>query len=358
VPALAIQLMFEANLEPLEQFPGSQYHWKCRCLLCGNIVNPKYTDIQAGSGGCKYCGGHFVDPEAARKTMISSGLIPQSEYVNSGTKWHCRCATCHRDVFPTYNSVQQGGGCAYCARIKVDPKDAVETMLRAGVTPQVPYPGSRVGWHSICKKCNREVFPFYSNVKHNNANACLYCAGKKVDGVSAFQLMENAGLTPLEEYERADTPWRCICNNCNKLVTPTYTAIRIGQGGCRYCTNKGLDYAASAFLYLMVNLDLGASKLGVGNHKTRVNRIQEHTRNGWSLEYQMDFETGDFAFEVEQRTLLWIRTQLHLEIFLKSSQMPQGGYTETFEYAAIEPSGVWDEVKNIAVEINRKISGS
>ena len=345
VPRKAIELMIERNLKPLEDFPGSAKKWKCECLLCGNLVNPKYTDIQSGDGGCKYCGGHFVEPETAVQLMKSQGLIPQAPYVRAMDKWHCKCAICNRSVYTTYNTVKTNkSGCAYCAKKKVDPDEAFSFMKSAGVTPLVPYPGAQIGWQSICNICNLEVFPFYSSVKHTNANPCVFCAGKKVDSESAFNIMVAADLTPLETYARADAPWKCNCNKCGRLVTPTYTSIRIGQGGCKYCANKGLDYAAPAFLYLMVNPDLGATKIGVGNHKTRVNRIAEHERFGWSLEKRIELGTGDIAFAVEQATLLWIRDDLGLKPCLTSKQMPQGGYTETFDTQSLDNSLIWEKV--------------
>ena len=345
VPRKAIELMIESNLKPLEDFPGSAKKWKCECLLCGNIVSPMYTSVQSGEGGCKYCGGHFIEPETAVQLMKSQGLIPQTPYVRAMEKWHCKCTTCKRDVYTTYNTVKTNkSGCPYCAKKKVDPDEAFSFMRSVGVTPLVAYPGAQIGWQSICNTCNLEVFPFYSSVKHVNANPCVFCAGKKVDSESAFNMMLAADLTPLEAYSRSDAPWKCNCNKCGRLVTPTYTSIRIGQGGCKYCANKGLDYAAPAFLYLMVNLDLGATKIGVGNHKTRVNRIAEHERNGWKLEKRIELNTGDIAFAVEQATLLWIRDDLGLKPCLTPKQMPQGGYTETFDTQSLENSLVWEKV--------------
>ena len=345
VPEQAIQVMIQANLRPLEDFPGGKEAWSCECLLCGKNVSPKYTDIQSGYGGCKYCGGHFVEPESASQFMMSKGLMPQTPYVRANEKWHCVCVTCSRDVYPSYSSVKSNdSGCAYCAKIKVDPDEALELMKSVGVTPLVPYPGARVGWRSICDKCNLEVFPIFSSVKNQKANPCVYCAGKKVDAESAFNLMIGSDLTPVESYVRADAPWRCTCNKCGRLVTPTYTSIRIGQGGCKYCANKGLDYAAPAFLYLMINPELAATKIGVGNHKTRVNRISEHERNGWILEKRIELDSGDLAYAVEQATLLWIRDDLQLKPCLTSKQMPQGGYTETFDSHSVDGLVIWEKV--------------
>lgn len=45
------------GLEPLEPFPGARQPWKCRCLYCGNTVNPRYDNLKSGSSasacGCQ-----------------------------------------------------------------------------------------------------------------------------------------------------------------------------------------------------------------------------------------------------------------------------------------------------------------
>jgi hypothetical protein len=156
--------------------------------------------------------------------------------------------------------------------------------------------------------------------------------------------MVGADLTPLEEYVRADKPWRCTCNKCQKIVTPTYTAIRVGQGGCRYCTNKGLDYNEPAYLYLITHKTLGAHKVGIANSKTRVNRIKEHQRYGWNVFETIDYETGEEAFQIEQQVLLWLRQIKGLGIYLTKSQLPQGGYSETIDAAEIDLPAIWAKV--------------
>jgi hypothetical protein len=47
--------MLEAKLEPLEPFNTANTKWKCKCLICDNIVFPRYGTIQAGHGGCGFC---------------------------------------------------------------------------------------------------------------------------------------------------------------------------------------------------------------------------------------------------------------------------------------------------------------
>lgn len=53
--------------------------------------------------------------------MIEAGLQPLEEYPGSNEPWKCRCATCNREVKPRYLSVVRGGGCAHCAKYGFDP---------------------------------------------------------------------------------------------------------------------------------------------------------------------------------------------------------------------------------------------
>jgi len=348
-PHQAERLMKDSKLEPLEPYPGGRISWKCRCLRCGKEVFPKYADIRNGDGGCKYCGGHYVEPEVAAQVMIAKGVTPQEPYIHNAKKWHCICNTCGRNVYPSWNVVQSGSSpCAYCAKRKVDPEEAVIAMVKNGAQPLEPYPGARVQWNCECLKCGRKITPDYSSVINIGANPCGYCAGKRVDPKSAFATMIGAGLTPLEEYVRADKPWRCTCNKCLKIVTPTYTSIRSGQGGCRYCANKGLDYNEPAYLYLMTHQTLGAHKIGIANVSTRINRIKEHQKYGWQLFKSIDFETGDDAFQVEQQVLTWLREKKGLGAFSSKEQLPQGGYSETVEAGEIELVTIWAKVGKLS----------
>jgi hypothetical protein len=348
-PARAVAEMRAKNLEPLGPYPGAKTKWKCKCLKCGEIVSPKYGDIQQGDGGCKYCGGHYVDPDIVFKTMVAKGANPQTPYKGSGAKWHCICQICNRAIYPSWDSVREGRTpCAYCARRKVVPEEAKERMIAAGVEPMLKYPGARNRWQCRCLKCKRIVFPDYSSVVNAGQKGCSYCAGKKVDPESAFKLMVVANLIPLVAYPGANTPWPCTCEKCGKRVSPTYSAIRIGQGGCRYCTNRGLDYNSPAFLYLMTHQEFRAHKVGVGNHKTRNNRIKEHIKTGWVLVKIMDFQTGNDAFQVEQEILVWLREVKKLEIFLSKSEMPQGGETETVDASEIDLPTIWAKVEQLS----------
>lgn len=113
-PSSATKAMRAAGLEPLIAYPGRHTAWSCRCLRCGKTVDPTYGAILAG-GGCRFCNDTAIDPDVAAALMRSVGLEPLGPYPGALRKWPCRCMKCHRVVEPCYSTVQRGmGGCRWC----------------------------------------------------------------------------------------------------------------------------------------------------------------------------------------------------------------------------------------------------
>ncbi len=106
--------MRAASLEPLVGYPGRSAPWLCRCLQCGQTVSPRYGAVQAGTG-CRYCNDTAIKPEAAAALMRSTQLEPLEPYPGALRKWKCRCLKCNRVVNPCYSTIQRGsGGCRWC----------------------------------------------------------------------------------------------------------------------------------------------------------------------------------------------------------------------------------------------------
>jgi recombinational DNA repair protein (RecF pathway) len=408
VPEVAREIMLKAGLEPLVPYPGSATNWKCRCMTCGENVYPNYSDIKQGDGGCKYCARHFVKPEDAVALMLASDLEPLEAYKNSGHKWRCKCLKCNREVFPTYNTVQQrGGGCKYCAKRFVDAEEAVLLMFDQQLEPLVPYPGGNKKWKCRCLKCTREVSPTYSAVK-SGQQGCAYCARKKVDPEEAFEFMQSRGLTPLEPYSRSDGKWKCRCIKCLKIVTPSYSSVRSGQsgcvycskkkvdpddaialflennlkplvpfkttdtkwksecmkcknivfpthhmvsqrsGGCKYCSSLGMDFTKPAYIYLITHEEFGAHKIGISGEYASENRILDHAKQGWKLYKKRTFESADQTYNIEQEVLRWLREDLGLPPFLSLENMPQRGWTETVDADAVDLPTIWAKVEELS----------
>ena len=107
---------------------------------------------------------------------------------------------------------------------KLDPKVAEAVMLKAGLKPLEPYTNNRDPWKSECLKCKREVHPAFSTIQQGGG--CAYCAGRKVDPKEAKAIMLNAGLEPLEPFISSKSKWKCIHIACGKIVHPAYRDIR------------------------------------------------------------------------------------------------------------------------------------
>ncbi|MFI6689694.1 hypothetical protein [Streptomyces sp. NPDC050485] len=61
---------------------------------------------------------------------------------------------------------------------------------------------------------------------------------RRVNPQMAKAIMLAAGVTPLVPYPgRSSDPWKCQCDTCGAVVTPSYANVRKGQGACRHCGN-------------------------------------------------------------------------------------------------------------------------
>jgi len=49
------QVFAKANLEPIEPFKSGTAPWKSKCLICGAIVQGRYSNLVKGQSGCRTC---------------------------------------------------------------------------------------------------------------------------------------------------------------------------------------------------------------------------------------------------------------------------------------------------------------
>jgi hypothetical protein len=291
--------MKSKNLVPLEPYPGAMVPWKCECLDCGSLVQPRYAHIQQGRKGCKVCGykknadANRTSQDEAFAVARAAGFEPLEEYKGRHKPWKCRCMKCGETIAPHYSGILTGGGCRFCAGLVVDPLKAVDLMMSKKLIPLVPYPGAGIPWLCKCEKCNREVKPRYSQI--------------------------NAGI-----------------------------------GGCKYCATYGYDFSKGGILYLITNKDLNAHKIGITNENAKEKRLAKHTKEGWKTYKTKYFEDGNSAFEVEQEILLWWRSELGLPSYLSGSEMPHGGYTETVDASEIDLLEIWERIELIATQNSGK----
>jgi recombinational DNA repair protein (RecF pathway) len=344
-PVIAIAELKKKGLQPLEPFTSAQTKWKSKCLRCNRTIHVTYKAVSNQSGGCPFCAPNYVNRSRINEVVRKAGFKPLEPYKNASNKWRVIHIKCGREIKITYDSIRGGHSCKYCAGLFIESNDAESYMLEAGIKPLIKYPGAKYPWKSKCLTCNRTIYPQLSSVKNRNSG-CEYCTGHKVDIKDAKATMKSADLLPLEEFKSSKSPWKCKCLKCQREVSPSYSSIRNGQGGCRYCADWGIDYTGPGFIYLMENRTYETFKLGIGGVKDSRgrDRIRQHEKHGWKLLKKLSFEVTDDAFMVEQEVLKWVREDKGLPIYLSELEMPQGGYTETVNAGEISSHEIWNKV--------------
>ena len=280
-PIEAENFMREKGFDPLEPYKSSHTKWRCLCKKCGKEITPTYNGVKSLGRGCAFCGGTApIDPNDAEKLMRSAGLEPLEPYKSALTKWRCRCLQCGAEVYPKYNSIQQGrGGCVTCGyENRVEPnklthEQAESVMLKAKVKPLVPYVNALTPWKCICLVCGNTVSPKYNAVA-SGQGGCIKCKyskqsqDQKIPQEDAFQFMIDSGYKPLEPYVSSHHKWKSECMRCSRTVTPKLASIRAGQGGCGYCSNRIIDLKDALRI-------LKENKVEPNEEKPR------NLRNGW-----------------------------------------------------------------------------
>ncbi|MGY1583252.1 hypothetical protein [Streptomyces sp. MN13] len=252
-PEAAAEVMRAAGLRPLEPYPGSDRKWRCVHEPCGREVTPRYVRINGGGGPCRFCSRSApVTAEQAVAEMRAAGMEPQTPWENIGldSKWPAVCMRCGTLGAPRLGSIRRGqGGCMKCGRqqanasMRHDEQLAIAAMRTAGLEPLEPYPGTALPWKCRCSRCGSIVSPRLGSLTGATRPSCRRCAnrataeGQRHDAAEAEERMRGLGLVPQEAYRGVKYPWRCRCEGCGGVTSPTYGSILAGQSGCRRCAD-------------------------------------------------------------------------------------------------------------------------
>jgi hypothetical protein len=251
--AEAVAVMLDAGLKPLEPYKNSKQPWKSECQICKSIVNPAFSSVQSGQGGCKHCARanqvarQRMDVAEASKVMFEHGFEPLEPYPGNQKLWLCKCSTCGNEIRIRRLTVQQNGtGCKHCWKARrgkarrFSPIEAAKIMESAGLTPLEPYATSDKPWRCIHNVCGRIVTPRFNSV-HQGGGGCRPCGltkwntARRKTNSEASEIMRSAGFEPLEEYPGSKTHWRSLHLECGEEVSPTFADVRSGEGGCFKC---------------------------------------------------------------------------------------------------------------------------
>ena len=414
-PREAALIMQRAGLEPLVPFPGVHRPWPSVHLNCGQEIAPFLSNVRRRGTACRQCAAwkrgaarRAQLTAAATETMLAAGFEPLVAYPGASRPWRARHVHCGREVSPTLNLVRRsGGGCRSCSLAARgwrtwSEAEATSFVLAIGLDPLEPYPGSvSKPWRVRHRTCGRDVSPRLGNLAQGQG-ACRLCGQEathralKLADEDAGLLMRRAGLQPQSPFPGVDSPWPCRHQPCGEVVSPTYSNIKRGQGGCLRCAaraaslrlrmpdeqaiavftsagltplegypgsskpwvarhlcgrevsptlsnvrtgrgicrycNSAFPYAGEADLYLVT--DGFALKIGIAAPGSV--RIATHRRWGWQHLWSVRVATGDLAYNLEQSVIAWWRDDLGLPAAYPASAMPQEGATETAEAAAVE----------------------
>jgi len=408
-PDEAYQFFLSKNFQPLVPYPGTKIPWKSIHLICGSEIKPRYSHIKSGRKGCAVCSGKVpITQKKAFEFFRSKGLEPKEKFKGPHHPWKSVHTECGRSVSPRWANVQQGHGvCVYCSGKKVDMKEVRQILKENNLKPLVPYPGNKTGWRCIHLPCGREVAPSYGGLNggqgpcefcgknmvgedeahellkknkykpltdfpggstpwlaihtvcgaqvqvrttylRRGGKGCSVCTGTKpILAKDALKLFKSRGFTPLVKFKGAKYPWKSKHNVCGRTVSPTYQSIKSGRG-CKFCQIGGINLLAPAFVYLITNSSLNSHKIGIGGFDSLINRIDQHIKHGWKTYGQLDVDTGEEAYEIEQALLDWLRSDLNLQQYLLPEQMPQSGHTETVDASEIDLPTIWAKVEELS----------
>jgi hypothetical protein len=333
----AEEIMKQAGMKPLEPYVNSKTPWKSKCMVCKKVTSPALGNVIQGHNACAYCTGHKVDPKDAIQVMKKANLEPLEAFTSVKKAWKSKCLKCGEVVQPSYASIKRGqGGCLLCGREatasshRYTHEMTYQIMIDANLEPLELYKASDTPWKCRCMVCQKIVYPMYSNINSGNSG-CLYCAGAKVDEEDAIALMRKFGLEPLEPYIDSKKKWKSRHLKCGNIVYPLYNTIQNRGGGCSTCAEYGLTYNAPAYLYIMQHVEYQSIKVGISNIDATPNRVRSHEIEGWKLYKSFNFDTGQTAEDVENGVLTWLRQEKGLGVHLSKEMMRQGGYSETVD---------------------------
>jgi len=339
---------FRSNgLEPQEKFKGPHHPWKSIHISCGRKVSPRWANVQQGNNGCAYCSGNKVDMLEVKKLLKEMQLKPLEAYINNSTPWRCIHLKCGSEVSPTYGALRSGqGGCQTCGKNMVTKEEALALLKKNNYSPKSEFPGGSFPWKCIHEVCGNMVEVRAAYLRGGNTG-CSFCSGTSpITASQANKLFKSRGFRPLEPFKNAKTPMKSIHNVCGREVSPTWASVRV-TGGCKYCSTSLVNLIAPAYLYLITNRELNAHKIGISGHGATVNRLEMHKRLGWESYAVLDLDTGEEAYELEERILEWLRFDLQMPKYLTPEQMPQGGHTETVDASEIDLPTIWTRVEEL-----------
>ncbi|MER5319219.1 hypothetical protein [Streptosporangium roseum] len=360
-PEVAKSKMIERKLWPIAKFEKTLSTWLCVCMECGEFVTPIYANVVTRKqGGCKFCSikAKTSDATAAKAAMIERGVWPIEDFRNTSDKWLCVCMECGKFVTPRYNSVvhKGNGGCEHCGRRELDPEEAKKRMISHDLWPITKFPGSNHPWLCVCIECGEFVTPRYGGTA-GRGRGCKFCAGIALTPETAKARMIKRGMWPIETFKKSGEKWLSVCMKCGEFNSARYDSVASGnQGGCTACSTSGFRERDPAWIYLVVNDNLNAAKVGICNIGT--GRIDKHEGRGWILYKYHPLTIGADARTAEKLTIsTWRSRGEGWGAVLAGGTEKYDGFTETVSLTRTDKTitsveTLWLDVTNAVAHLN------
>lgn len=259
----ALKKLSEYNLEALEPYEKSDINWKCRCLLCSEIVFPKLKNLQHGDGGCYSCGMK----KAGQKNTLTQG-------------------------------------------------EAILIVSTAGFEPLEPYKNALSKWKLRHKICNSIVYTNLNSIHGKSVDrlGCAVCAGKQVqkglnDLVTTHPQisLEATGWDPTEVTAGSNKKKTWECENGHKWKAAIADRTGKHKSGCPTCATGGFDPNSKAYFYLLDHPHWMMLQIGISNDIKR--RLSEHQKNGWKVIEIRGPMDGQLTQEIESAVLKMLKAK-------------------------------------------------
>lgn len=322
------------------------------CLKCNSESEVTIDSIRKRKNtGCEKCARKeqaSLSEVDAMNSMREKGLEPLEPWQGYKSPWLCRCTICNKEVRIARDSIRRRSpefkGCIDCAKIaqnqkmiKANKERILQRFKEKNLHLRTDYIGSNSPVEVQCLKCGH-IFVTEGLRIGRQKYACAKCSGNYVDPTEAENFMISMGYKPLSPFAGSHKSWESVHVPCGNIVTPEYSSIKSGNGGCKYCAEYGFQYSKPAYLYLITNEALNAHKIGIANPAKikKSDRLHRYRHNGWSVIKVWDFPNGKAAEEIENELLMYLRVNLGLPPYLSISEMGgHKGHTETVSADAI-----------------------
>ena len=341
------------GLQLVGEYLSIEKQLKVKCLVCKKVTTTTLQGVNRNDRnfGCENCArkaSGTISNEVAVTDMKVKGLLPLEPYVGARDPWLCKCQVCFENVHITRDSIRRRSaefkGCIDCAKkaqsdkmVSVNKDKILERFKNKNLKLRSEYINSRLPIEVECTKCGYMFITEGIRIGRQKYG-CAKCSGNYVDPKEAEEFMISKGYKPTVPFLGAHLSWDSIHLLCGNAVTPQYSSIKSGSGGCKYCAEYGFQYSKPAYLYLITSERLNAHKIGIANpaKMKKSDRLYRYQHHGWSVIKIWQFQNGRLAEEVENTILLHLRVKLEIPSYLTISEMNgQGGHTETVDAEVI-----------------------